>query len=515
MSTLLGHWSVFHLSSPSTFLLSFILFFFWSYNNNSSSSRNRLFHTTHVHTVVISHTNSRIKIHIMHSFQLLFIFILSFWVIHTTTLVTGASVADTSHHSNNNNINHVLQRSSPPGITYRIAQPLLPRDRQGERRQRRRSLPFRAQPIIQKLHKLPSHPTSRPRSTNPRSAAALLGAHRRGFGGSSSGAGYENITSVNAYGTRYAVSILWDGLPFLLHLETGSSDTWVVREDFVCLLDDLSPGKQSDCAFGPPYPLSLPASSNSNASTKYGPVKPQQHMYVSYPSGELASGLMVYSDLYLGGNLTIQKQQTSLVSRTRWMGGDNTTSGLLGLGFPSLGNSFLGPADNLGGGEEEEEEEHDPENRVEYPTLLSSMLNQGRLAAPVFSIAIERNASTGVIVWGGVPTTDMLREGRGSLDMDQMATVDMIIVRLSRYSFFSPLSIAVVSTAGIDVNSLDNGGTEVLIVELIITHGQYIDKPLRARPTVHGLRVLLLHGHPRGVEVWADHQHREAPLHCG
>jgi len=232
--------------------------------------------------------------------------------------------------------------------------------------------------------------------TNSRSVAAVLGAHQRQVGGF----GYENVTSANAYGTQYAVSVLWDGFPVSLLVDTGSSDTWVVHKSFLCIDYSGQIVSQGACAFGPVYPGDFSS----------GLVVPRQHMYIQYGDGEIVTGPMGYSDITLG-NVTVKRQQSCLANSTYWFG-NNVTSGLMGLAFPSLTNSYLGTDDN-----------HDPVSQVEYSPLFTSMVNQGKVA-PLFSIAIDRNASTGVIAWGGVPDT-------AGLDPSRTATLDMIIASSS------------------------------------------------------------------------------------
>ncbi|KAK3315558.1 aspartic peptidase domain-containing protein [Apodospora peruviana] len=286
--------------------------------------------------------------------------------------------------------------NAPPGINYKIPKGTHPWT----------STKFtRPSQNIQKIHGFTGT-----KNTNARSVAAVLGAHQRQVGGF----GYENVTAANAFGTQYGTEVLWNGFRTLLLLDTGSSDTWAVPQSFVCIDYSGQIVPQVACQFGDPYPGDF-------STTDL--VTPDQHMYIQYGDGEVVTGPMGFSDITLG-NMTIKKQETCLANTTYWFG-NNQTSGLMGLAFPSLTNAYLG----LG-------EDHDPTNQVQYSPLFTSMVNQGKVP-PLFSIAIDRNSSGGMIAWGGMPPTT-------GLDMSQMATMDMIITNLIdqpitayQYSFYT------------------------------------------------------------------------------
>ncbi|KAK1751155.1 aspartic-type endopeptidase [Echria macrotheca] len=246
--------------------------------------------------------------------------------------------------------------------------------------------------------------------TNARSVAAILGAHQRQVGGT----GYENITVTNAYGTQYATEVTWSGVPINLLLDTGSSDTWAIQRNFSCVDYAGEPVPQIVCAFGPSYP----------ATFQYGETSPPQHMFIRYGDGEIVTGPMGFSDITLAGNLTVTKLQVCLANNTYWYG-NNVTSGLMGLAFPSITNAYIGP-----------QYEHDPGSQVEYSPLFTSMVSQGK-SRPMFSIAIDRNSSSGVLAWGGIPPVK-------GLDRENDASVDMVITNLIdipetayEYSFYT------------------------------------------------------------------------------
>jgi hypothetical protein len=227
---------------------------------------------------------------------------------------------------------------------------------------------------------------------NGRSAAAVLGANQRHAGGS----GYQNITTASAYGTQYAIEALWDGQPLSMLLDTGCADTWAVQRSFSCVGEDLEFVKpQTACAFGGGY---------YPETFGYGPHDPKMLMLIKYGDGEVVSGAMGFSDITIG-NVTAKRQLVGLASTAHWFG-NNQTSGVVGLAFPALTHGY---SNETGG-------------RVQYSPVFTTMVSQGGVE-PVFSIAIDRNASTGVLALGGIP----LVEG---MDYGEVASLDMIIVGL-------------------------------------------------------------------------------------
>ncbi|KAK3938865.1 aspartic-type endopeptidase [Diplogelasinospora grovesii] len=250
--------------------------------------------------------------------------------------------------------------------------------------------------------------------TNSKSVAAILGAHHR----RTASTGYENITTTTAYGTQYATVARWGNHSMMMLLDTGSADTWLVWRDFLCTDYYGSEIPQVACGFGPAFP----------GDFQYGYVTPQQHMYIQYGDGEVVTGPMGYADITVG-NITVKRQEVCLANRTYWQG-NNMTSGLMGLAWPALTNAYFGPS------EPPEDEDHSVGNRVEYSPLFTSMVSQG-LVPPVFSIAIDRNSSSGILAWGGIPPAS-------GLDTSRIATMDMIITSLipvpataSEYSFYT------------------------------------------------------------------------------
>ena len=227
---------------------------------------------------------------------------------------------------------------------------------------------------------------------NTRSVASILGAHQRQVGGS----GYQNITPATAYGTQYAVDLTFADVPLRVLLDTGSSDTWIVQEGYRCVDYANEDMDEESCGFGPTYP----------GDFQYGAI-PDQHIYIQYGDGEIVYGPVGYSDVTLG-NITVKRQEAALANTTYWYG-NNETSGVLGLAYPSITNAYLGDG-----------YEHNWLDAVSYSPVFSSMINQG-LVLPYFSMAINRNSSGGLLAFGGIPPVQ-------GLDYSTAVSMDIVVV---------------------------------------------------------------------------------------
>lgn len=106
-------------------------------------------------------------------------------------------------------------------------------------------------------------------------------------------------------------------------VDTGSSDTWVVESAFQCVNEKTAAVlSQSDCAFGTTFvadpTFSVIADINFN---------------ITYGDGEFLSGIFGTENVtFCGINI---EQQIALVTLAAW-DGDSTTSGLVGLAYPTL-----------------------------------------------------------------------------------------------------------------------------------------------------------------------------------
>lgn len=229
--------------------------------------------------------------------------------------------------------------------------------------------------------------------TNPRSAVSVLAEHQRQLGSVGS---YENITSANAYGTQYAIDVTFHETTLSFILDTGSSDTWAVKDGFRCFDYAGEEVGRDACGFGPTYPGGL----------QYGDI-PGEHIYIRYSDGETVFGETGYSDVTVS-NITVKKQQVGLVNSTFWYG-NNMTSGVIGLAFPTLTSAYQGNGSD-----------HSWMHQVSYSPLFTTMVKDG-LVRPYFSIAINRNSSDGVIGWGGIPPVT-------GLEHSTTVAVDIVLV---------------------------------------------------------------------------------------
>lgn len=205
---------------------------------------------------------------------------------------------------------------------------------------------------------------------------------------------YTNISAIDG-STAYAIQCSWDGKPVSLIFDTGSSDTWAVKSDFKCE-DTVGNGyTQAGCHFGQPWIDDF----------AHGEML-GMHFLVKYGSGDEVSGPMGRSDIACGG-LSVSEQQVGLVNKTYWRG-DDLTVGILGLAYPSITSAYYG---EIG--------EESPLNRIPYTPFFTSAIAQGAID-PVFSIALARNSSGGLLGWGGIPPVPWKTE--------TFARTDLIVV---------------------------------------------------------------------------------------
>lgn len=195
---------------------------------------------------------------------------------------------------------------------------------------------------------------------------------------------FQNITAVGDFSTQYAVQCAWDGTPVWLLFDTGSSDTWATKTDFECLDGTGEVNEESSCGFGSPQIDDF----------GHGEIE-DLHFYLKYGSGEKISGPMGNSDLACGG-VSVSKQQVGLANSTYWHG-NNITVGILGLAYPSITSAYYGSVGNEA-----------PWNAITYTPFLTNAIVQGSID-PVFSVALSKNSSDGVLAWGGLPPIDWQR----------------------------------------------------------------------------------------------------------
>ncbi|OAQ90787.1 aspartic-type endopeptidase [Purpureocillium lilacinum] len=222
---------------------------------------------------------------------------------------------------------------------------------------------------------------------------------------------YQNVSATGDFSTQYAIQCGWDGVPLWLLFDTGSSDTWAVKTGFRCN-DGVGGGNDQEvCGFGSP-----------TIDEFSGGAIEDLHFLLKYGSGEQIVGPMGYSDLTCGG-VHVARQQVGLANDTYWHG-NNLTVGILGLAYPSLTSAFYGEVGSEA-----------TWNAISYTPFFTNAITQGTID-PVFSVAILKNSSEGMLAWGGLPPMDW-RRGRS-------AETDLIIANLIgqaetawRYSFYT------------------------------------------------------------------------------
>ncbi|KAL5335209.1 aspartic peptidase domain-containing protein [Aspergillus crustosus] len=196
-------------------------------------------------------------------------------------------------------------------------------------------------------------------------------------------------------GSRFHAPVTIGGETFNLLVDTGSSDTFVIEDDFSCqasngLSSDLTEFDQSYCGYDDDaYEIddshTFERISNESFQAIYG--------------AGIARGLMAFEDISLGG-VEVTDQRFGLVNWSTPM--NLGASGVLGLAYPVLTSAYElnGTIDHDNLTYQGETEPYDP--------LFISMYRRG-LVAPYFSLALarlpedEEDGSAGQMVLGGIP----------------------------------------------------------------------------------------------------------------
>jgi hypothetical protein len=229
-------------------------------------------------------------------------------------------------------------------------------------------------------------------SPNGYSTVSVIGRDGRSATDPSKPPKYQNTSAIGGYSTQYAIQCGWDGVPVWLLFDTGSSDTWASGDGFECKDRSGEIHEQSACAFGKPQLNDF----------GHGQID-DLHFRLKYGSGEEVSGPMGYSDISCGG-LSVSEQQVGLANSTYWHG-NNATVGILGLAYPSITSAYFGRI-----GDEAEW------NAITYKPFFTSAIVQGAID-PLFSVAMMKNTSEGVLAWGGLPPFHMHRGKPAATDL--------------------------------------------------------------------------------------------------
>jgi len=153
---------------------------------------------------------------------------------------------------------------------------------------------------------------------------------------------------------------------FLLSLDTGSSDTWVVSSD--C--------KTSACRDLPSYPAELPSPSFQSVADN------TTAFHIGFADGTAANGIVAQERVAIGG-FVLDGQTFGLVNDTNvtLASGNQQASGVLGLGFPRLsqiGRTVTGAVPSI-----------------------ARLAQQGLLSYPLFGLSLKKN-DTGTLSLGAI-----------------------------------------------------------------------------------------------------------------
>ncbi|OJJ94803.1 hypothetical protein ASPACDRAFT_48497 [Aspergillus aculeatus ATCC 16872] len=132
------------------------------------------------------------------------------------------------------------------------------------------------------------------------------------------------------YSSTFDVDVTFANQTFKLLVDTGSSDTYVVRTGFQCINATTNLEiPEADCLYSP---------QTYHQSSTYRQI-PNETFGVQYGNG-IASGVMAYEDLTLAG-ITVKGQAVGIADHSNPMG-DGVNSGVLGLAYPSLTSAHPG-----------------------------------------------------------------------------------------------------------------------------------------------------------------------------
>ncbi|KAI1382743.1 acid protease [Hypoxylon trugodes] len=302
---------------------------------------------------------------------------LSFFGLAVVSLATPLSTKS----SGLGNIHHgdIIHSLSLPGFQFRRVKPLttVATERKIQNHLELRRLPRGDAP------------------TSQRSAAALFGQIQRNSGGN----GYENVSAVNHYAVEYSVRAFFNKISMDVIIDSGSADTWVRAPDFICRNNLNKTLPQETCGLGPSF-----------AGNFTGRPIHDQHFTVKYGDGESVQGRLGYMDVAFAG-INVFRQEIALATQGTWHG-NNVTSGVLGLAYPSLTNAYWGNDLN----------NDDQYLSAPYSPLFTSMVRKG-LTAPCWAIALARNSSLGSISIGGMPPVDI---SKSDYDTTPILILDII-----------------------------------------------------------------------------------------
>ncbi|KAK4691871.1 hypothetical protein P7C71_g5224, partial [Lecanoromycetidae sp. Uapishka_2] len=160
---------------------------------------------------------------------------------------------------------------------------------------------------------------------------------------------------------------------FTVVVDTGSSDTWLVKTGFACSKGTT----EAACDFGKTYDESSTFQAIDN-----------ENYDQSYSDGEYLFGGYGKDEVTVAG-ITVRDQQIAAVQSANW-NGDGVSSGVLGLGFPGNTKAYSGTS------------QLNDDTQIQYNPFFTSATTEGSVA-PLFSLAISRDTTGGMLAIGGLP----------------------------------------------------------------------------------------------------------------
>ncbi|KAF7317669.1 Acid protease [Mycena kentingensis (nom. inval.)] len=190
------------------------------------------------------------------------------------------------------------------------------------------------------------------------------------------------------YAQEYLVDMTVDGQKFPVIVDTGSSDTWLVKKGFKCFNLDGVAQSQSTCSFG--------SSGFDTSSSPMFKLYPKVSFNISYADGEFLTGPVGFDTVSVGG-LAVKQQEIGVPDYAAW-NGDSVNSGLLGLAYPEL-TSVFNTTDPT---------KASRANHIPYDPFFFTAVKQG-IVEPYFSLSLNRGGSTkgsqpnlGFLAFGGI-----------------------------------------------------------------------------------------------------------------
>lgn len=185
---------------------------------------------------------------------------------------------------------------------------------------------------------------------------------------------------VDLIGPSYTAQVTIGTKTVSLLIDTGSSDIWVVPDNFRCLDADSHEIEQSACGF--------PDFVESSFS---GGLVSDEYLSIIYGNGQFTHGPYGLESVSLGG-ITVPKQQIALPSEGYIKVASKDFSGILGLGYPGTVAARKG--------EEPKPYVNNTDPMTIYDTWFINAVKQN-LTAPLFSMALEMEGG-GLLGIGGV-----------------------------------------------------------------------------------------------------------------